>query len=70
MSVYPMNYAAEDVVMALRERGKTFWKCRRRNYVCVLGTSDDYLDDAVSASTIGKGRKGSQMDDSISVQDL
>ncbi|KAH6957289.1 hypothetical protein DER45DRAFT_569611 [Fusarium avenaceum] len=46
MSVYPMQYATDDVVLALRERGKTFWKCRHRNYVCVLGTSDDHLYDA------------------------
>lgn len=69
MSVYPMQYATDDVVLALRERGKTFWKCRHRNYVCVLGTSDDHLYDAVSASNIGKGRKSLQMD-SIPVRDL
>jgi hypothetical protein len=68
MSVYPMQYATEDVVLALRQRGKTFWKCRRRNYVCVLGTSDDHLSDAVSASSVEKGRKSSQMD-SIPVRD-
>ncbi|KAM0546980.1 hypothetical protein ACHAPJ_010642 [Fusarium lateritium] len=50
LPVYPMRYAHESVVVGLRERGEMFWKCRRRNYVCVLGTPEDHLYDAYSGS--------------------
>ncbi|KAF4951074.1 hypothetical protein FSARC_13002 [Fusarium sarcochroum] len=50
LPVYPIQYAVEDVVLALRARGEMFWKCRHRNYVCVLGTPEDHLYDAYSGS--------------------
>jgi len=33
ISVYPVRYAAEGIESALRNRGNTFWSCRRRKYV-------------------------------------
>jgi hypothetical protein len=33
LSVYPIRYAADGIESKLRERGHTFWGCRRRKYV-------------------------------------
>ncbi|GAP89771.1 putative TOB3 [Rosellinia necatrix] len=37
LSIYPARFADEGDIIAIRERGKMFWKCRRRNYVCYKG---------------------------------
>ncbi|KAH8625778.1 AAA ATPase [Alternaria alternata] len=33
LPVYPLRYAADGVESGLRERGETFWACRRQKYV-------------------------------------
>ncbi|KAI0813925.1 hypothetical protein GGR55DRAFT_487166 [Xylaria sp. FL0064] len=47
LSMYPARFADKDDITALRQRGKMFWKCRRRNYVCY---KDAGLDGAHSMS--------------------
>ncbi|RDL37540.1 Uncharacterized protein BP5553_04973 [Venustampulla echinocandica] len=34
LALYPISFAENGAEEALRERGKMFWKCRKRNYVC------------------------------------
>ncbi|KAI0506425.1 ATPase [Xylaria bambusicola] len=38
LSVYPARFADKDSIDGIRRRGKMFWKCRRRNYVCYKDT--------------------------------
>jgi len=33
LNVFPMQYASPETVHKIRQRGKTFWKCRVRSYV-------------------------------------
>ncbi|KAI0968984.1 ATPase [Xylaria arbuscula] len=47
LSIYPARFANESDITAIRQRGKMFWKCRRRNYVCY---KDAELDGANSMS--------------------
>ncbi|KAI1302934.1 hypothetical protein F5Y03DRAFT_407401 [Xylaria venustula] len=41
LSIYPARFANEDDITAIRQRGKMFWKCRRRNYVCYKDVESD-----------------------------
>ncbi|KAI1827299.1 hypothetical protein F4861DRAFT_550865 [Xylaria intraflava] len=41
LSTYPARFADKGDIEAIRERGKMFWKCRRRNYVCYKGSELD-----------------------------
>ncbi|CVK94514.1 related to TOB3 (member of AAA-ATPase family) [Fusarium mangiferae] len=50
MMVFPMKYVDDGTVRNLRRRGKMFWKCRFRKYVCVRGTPEDHLYGANSGS--------------------
>ena len=47
LAVYPIKFADIELQKALRARGETFWKCRRRNYVCYNSTSDDGIQNGV-----------------------
>ncbi|KAK5625849.1 hypothetical protein RRF57_001565 [Xylaria bambusicola] len=38
LSIYPARFADKHNVDAIRRRGKMFWKCRHRNYVCYKDT--------------------------------
>lgn len=49
LSLYPIKFAAEDTIESLRCRGRMFWDCRGRNYVCYKGVTDKEISDAVSA---------------------
>ncbi|KAI0468851.1 ATPase [Xylaria cf. heliscus] len=42
LSIYPARFAKKSDIMAIRERGKMFWKCRHRNYVCYKGNELDW----------------------------
>ena len=39
--IYPAQFANGDDVNAIRRRGKMFWKCRHRRYVCYKDTIQD-----------------------------
>ncbi|KAK2031771.1 P-loop containing nucleoside triphosphate hydrolase protein [Colletotrichum zoysiae] len=41
LPLYPVTYASPGVEDSLRQRGRMFWKCRRRNYVYSRSVSDD-----------------------------
>ncbi|KAI2615922.1 hypothetical protein GGR54DRAFT_255090 [Hypoxylon sp. NC1633] len=41
LTVYPARFASKYIVNAIRMRGRMFWKCRHRNYVCYKGTVQD-----------------------------
>ncbi|KAI1132884.1 ATPase [Nemania abortiva] len=41
LPIYPSRFADEGDIVAIRERGKMFWKCRYRNYVCYKGSELD-----------------------------
>lgn len=49
LEVYPVRFAEPSVVQTLKERGKMFWKCRQRRYVCYNDTVEDTINIAVSA---------------------
>ncbi|KXH32881.1 ATPase [Colletotrichum simmondsii] len=44
---YPVKYANPGVEESLRQRGRMFWKCRRRNYVHSRSFSDDDIRRSV-----------------------
>ncbi|KAJ3545953.1 hypothetical protein NM208_g2249 [Fusarium decemcellulare] len=49
LPLYPMEFASESVVTALRNRGQMFWKCRFRNYVsCATEQEDDGIQNSAS----------------------
>lgn len=50
LNPHPKNYSDEDleITQILRERGKMFWGCRGRNYVCYKSFVDDGIRTAVS----------------------
>ncbi|KAI1324721.1 hypothetical protein F5Y16DRAFT_411850 [Xylariaceae sp. FL0255] len=37
LSVYPARFATKHEIANLRHRGRMFWKCRQRDYVCYKG---------------------------------
>ncbi|PTB53826.1 hypothetical protein M431DRAFT_6109 [Trichoderma harzianum CBS 226.95] len=41
MPVYPIEFASQEIVSALRKRGNMFWKCRERHYVSYSGKTDN-----------------------------
>lgn len=50
LDLYPMDFAGEDEIEALRKRGRMFWKCRTRNYVSIHIESEDGMQNPVSLS--------------------
>lgn len=47
LPLYPIRYASSEVVEALRQRGRMFWKCRFRNYVSLAGEVSEDIQDSV-----------------------
>lgn len=47
---HPKAFSDEEIgiTKSLRERGKMFWRCRGRNYVCYKSFVDDGIKTAVS----------------------
>ncbi|KAI8626648.1 hypothetical protein F5Y19DRAFT_217040 [Xylariaceae sp. FL1651] len=41
LSIYPARFADINDIDAIRRRGKMFWSCRQRNYVCYKGAELD-----------------------------
>lgn len=41
LSLYPLRFASEALRFQLRERGRTFWKCRNRMLVSYVGQYED-----------------------------
>ncbi|KAJ3579511.1 hypothetical protein NPX13_g1058 [Xylaria arbuscula] len=41
LSLYPARFAKNEDLDAIRRRGRMFWKCRYRNYVCYKDTKSD-----------------------------
>lgn len=50
LNPHPKAFSDEniDITKSLRERGKMFWRCRGRNYVCYKSFVDDGIKTAVS----------------------
>ncbi|KAG6354986.1 hypothetical protein INS49_004067 [Diaporthe citri] len=49
LRLYPMEFASEDEIEALRKRGHMFWRCRTRNYVSLHTESEDGMQNPMSA---------------------
>lgn len=47
LSLCPMRFASEDVIEALRKRGRMFWKCRFKNYVSLHTELDNDMQNSV-----------------------
>ena len=61
MNPHPMDFSDDNIAIteSLRERGKMFWRCRGRNYVCYKSFVDDGIKTAV----------GSELDRSVTQVD-
>ena len=49
LNVFPMEFASAGVIDKCRRRGKTFWKCRTRNYVSYQDSELESIQNLVSA---------------------
>ncbi|KAM0414538.1 hypothetical protein ACHAPT_013618 [Fusarium lateritium] len=49
LPLYPIEFASDTVVKALRKRGQMFWKCRFRNYVLYATEEDDGIQNSVDS---------------------
>ncbi|KIL93768.1 hypothetical protein FAVG1_02329 [Fusarium avenaceum] len=49
LPLYPIEYASSEVVEALRQRGRMFWKCRFRNYVSLAGEMSEDTQDSIGS---------------------
>ncbi|KAJ5291366.1 hypothetical protein N7478_000617 [Penicillium angulare] len=45
LNVFPLKYAAKEVLDMLQRRGETFWKCRNRRLVSYKATDEDQFSD-------------------------
>ena len=52
LNVFPMQFASSELVDKCRQRGKTFWKCRTRNYVSYQESGMESIQNLVSAFAI------------------
>lgn len=48
LPIYPIQFASDEVVKAIRNRGKMFWRCRFRNYVSYSSEGDGGIYNTVS----------------------
>ncbi|KAL7911733.1 P-loop containing nucleoside triphosphate hydrolase protein [Trichoderma velutinum] len=49
MSVYPIEFASQEIVTALRKRGNMFWKCRTRHYVSYSGKAENAMQSSMDS---------------------
>ncbi|RGP81007.1 hypothetical protein FLONG3_796 [Fusarium longipes] len=63
MDTYPVEYAPQDIVTSLRERGKVFWKCRHRNYVQY--SASRYMVDTVTYNQMHPQSQASPYSDDL-----
>ena len=49
LNVFPMQFASAEIIDKCRRRGKTFWKCRTRNYVSYQDSGQESIQNLVSA---------------------
>ena len=52
LNVFPMLFASAELVDKCRQRGKTFWKCRIRNFVSYQDSGLESIQNLVSAFVI------------------
>ena len=52
LNVFPMQFASAELVEKCRRRGRTFWKCRTRNYVSYQNSGMESIHNLVSAFAI------------------
>ena len=52
LNVFPMQFASAELVEKCRRRGKTFWKCRTRNYVSYQDSGMESIQNLVSGFVI------------------
>ena len=62
LNVFPMQFASAELTEKCRRRGKTFWKCRTRNFVSYQDSGTESIQNLVSAFIIYSlgGRKSDQ----------
>lgn len=48
LNVFPMQFASAEIIDKCRRRGKTFWKCRTRNYVSYQDSELESIQNLVS----------------------
>lgn len=51
LRVFPLKHASLEIVNKLRRRGKTFWKCRTRQFVSYKEKEQDNMQNAVRFET-------------------
>ncbi|RGP70042.1 hypothetical protein FSPOR_4334 [Fusarium sporotrichioides] len=49
LPLYPIEYASDEIVDALRKRGKMYWKCRFRNYVGLAQETSEEIQDSIGS---------------------
>ncbi|KAM0437654.1 hypothetical protein ACHAPT_002018 [Fusarium lateritium] len=49
LPLYPIEFASDAVVEALRKRGRMFWECRFRNYVEYTTEEDDGIQNSLES---------------------
>ena len=52
LNIFPMRFAPAEIVDKCRRRGKTFWKCRTRNFVSYRDSGMESIQNLVSDSVI------------------
>ena len=57
LNVFPMQFASAELVDKCRQRGKTFWKCRTRNYVSYQESGMESIQNLVSIFAILQPRR-------------
>lgn len=50
LDLFPMKFAPADTINKCRRRGKTFWKCRTRNYVSYQDSELESIQNLVGCS--------------------
>ena len=48
LNVFPIRFASAEIVDKCRRRGKTFWKCRSRNYVSYQDSEMESIQNMVN----------------------
>lgn len=44
---YPIRFASRESIEEVKQRGKMFWECRQRKYVCYKGRFDQGVNSVV-----------------------
>ena len=47
LNIFPIRFASAEITEKLRQRGRTFWRCRNSSYVSYRGTAEDSFQNSV-----------------------